>query len=332
LIEKAGFNERRFGESAPPELRAELIGLGLGELTKLPFCRDAPAVVSLWGSKMPVIRDHILSPWGRGLHLDRRAFDEALAAAARDTGAELERGTARFSRRSGGGYDVEVSNGRRLQCAIAVLAAGRSGGRAGLPFRRNYLDSNVAVAGVFTPRSSYEALAHTLVESTSNGWFYLAATPDGSVVAVYVTLALLVPSGGRDRMRWWLSAIAATHTARKALYGYTLPRTVFVLDARGSYAAPCSGEDWLAIGDARLAPDPLSGQGLLWSIDDARGVIDLMNSGYCSDVAAKRSARGYDDVRSYALDRMRVYRSESRFANSPFWLENQRNVRFEAAL
>src|SRR5262249_19040606 len=161
-----------------------------------------------------LVREHIRSPWGMGLHLDRRAFDAALATAAREAGARLERASARFSSCAGGGYSVDLSNGNRLQCEIAVLANGRSGGRAGLPIRRQYLDRNVAVAAVFTPSPAPQTLTQTLVESISSGWFYLAAIPDGSIIAVFVTLATSVPSGAQSRLRWWLSALAATRSAR----------------------------------------------------------------------------------------------------------------------
>jgi flavin-dependent dehydrogenase len=52
----------------------------------------------------------LLSGYGTALHLDRRAFDEALALAARDAGADLKLGcNARFTAQPGGGYMVQLS-------------------------------------------------------------------------------------------------------------------------------------------------------------------------------------------------------------------------------
>ena len=87
LIEKSQFDSQRLGETAPPELRQALTRVGLERLAQAPFCRDAPEVLSVWGSNEPRSRHHIFSPYGTALHLDRRAFDEALAFAAREPGA-----------------------------------------------------------------------------------------------------------------------------------------------------------------------------------------------------------------------------------------------------
>src|SRR5262245_5080665 len=97
LAEQSPFAAPRFGETAPPELRIALRRIGLERLARPPFCNDAPALISIWGSDWPSSRNHILSPYGNALHLDRRAFDEALASAARDAGADLKLGyAARF--------------------------------------------------------------------------------------------------------------------------------------------------------------------------------------------------------------------------------------------
>jgi flavin-dependent dehydrogenase len=72
-------------------------------------------VLSVWGSDKRRSRHHIFSPYGTALHLDRRAFDEALALAARDAGADLKLGcNARFTAQPGGGYMVQLSTGERF--------------------------------------------------------------------------------------------------------------------------------------------------------------------------------------------------------------------------
>jgi glycine/D-amino acid oxidase-like deaminating enzyme len=78
--------------------------------------------------------------YGSALHLDRRAFDEALALAARDAGADLKLGcAARVAAQSQGGYIVQLSTGGRIRANAAILATGRAGGGFGLPYVRQYL-------------------------------------------------------------------------------------------------------------------------------------------------------------------------------------------------
>ena len=194
LVEKSRFDRPRLGETAPPELRPVLTRVGLEHLLQAPFCRDAPGVLSVWGNDEPVARHHIFSPYGSAFHLDRRAFDEALAIAARDAGADLRLGcSARFVAQPSSGYIVQLSTGERVRSRLAILATGRAGGGLGLPYVRRYLDNNIAVAARFSSVTG-QLDRRTVIEAVPGGWFYLAALPGNEFIAVFVTSATLIPS------------------------------------------------------------------------------------------------------------------------------------------
>jgi len=318
LVEKSRFDKPRVGETAPPELRPALTRVGLERLAQAPFCREAPEVSWVWGSDQPRLRHHICSPYGTALHLDRRAFDEALAFAARDAGVDLRLGcVARFAAQPQGGYIVQLSNGDRIRSKAAILATGRAGSGLGLPYLRGYLDNNVAVAGRLSSPTG-NPHSRTVIEAIPGGWFYLAALPRDEMIVVFMTLATLVPSNRRARLRWWLEALARTTVVRDALTGYRLPETLSVANARASFARSGAGDDWLAIGDARIAPDPLSGQGIIWAIDDAASAMDLLLTGR-RDLAQELRARTRREVDAYLLERSRVYSSERRFKDDAYW-------------
>src|SRR5262252_8213774 len=241
LVERSHFDGPRFGETAPPELRQALTRIGLEYLAQAPFCRDVPEVLSVWGSDEPWSRHHIFSPYGTALHLDRRAFDEALALAARDAGADLKLGcAARFAAQPRGGYIVQLSTGERIRASAAILATGRAGGGLGLPYVRQYLDSNVAVAARFSSPAGHLD-TRTAIEAVAGGWFYLAALSGNEVIAVFITLATLVPSERRARLRWWVESLAQTTAVRRALNRCRLPEILLVVNARASFAR--SGAD-----------------------------------------------------------------------------------------
>jgi flavin-dependent dehydrogenase len=319
LVEKSHFERSRFGETAPPELRPALTRVGLEHLAQAPFCRDAPEVLSVWGSDKPRSRHHIFSPYGTALHLDRRAFDETLALAARDAGADLKLGcTARFTAQPRGGYMVQLSTGERFLSNAAILATGRAGGGLGLPYVRQYLDNNVAVAArLSSPLGHLDP--RTIVEAVPGGWFYLAALPGNQVIAVFITLATLVPSERRARLRWWVESLAQTTVVRRALNRCRLPEILSVVNARASFARSGAGDHWLAIGDARIAPDPLSGQGIIWAIDDAASTMELMTRMEWRDLAQHMRARTASEVEAYLFERSRVYLSEQRFKDDAYW-------------
>ena len=158
-----------------------------------------------------------------------------------------------------------------------------------------------------------------MIEAVPGGWFYLAALPGNEFIAVFITSATLVPSKRRARLRWWLEALARTTVVRNALNGCRLPETLLVANARASFARSGGGDCWLAVGDARIAPDPLSGQGIIWAIDDASSTMELLASREWRGLAQKMQARTEREVEAYLLERSRVYSREQRFRDDPYW-------------
>jgi flavin-dependent dehydrogenase len=263
------------------------------------------------------------------LHLDRRAFDEALALAASDAGADLKLGcAARFAAQPRGGYSVPLSTGERIRTNGAILATGRAGSGLGLPYVREYLDNNVAVAARLSPPVG-RVDTRTVIEAVPGGWFYLAALPGNEVIAVFITLATLVPSERRARLRWWLEALAQTTVVRSALNQCRLPENLSVANARASFARSGAGDSWFAIGDARIAPDPLSGQGIIWAIDDAVSAMELLTRMHWRDLAQEMRARTTSEVEAYLFERSRVYLSEQRFKNDAYWSAVSRSSALE---
>jgi flavin-dependent dehydrogenase len=120
-------------------------------------------------------------------------------------------------------------------------------------------------------------------------------------------------------LRWWLEALAQTTVVRKALNGCRLPHALSVANARASFALSGAGDSWLAVGDARIAPDPLSGQGIIWAIDDAASAMELLTRMPWRDLAQDMRARTLREVEAYLFERSRVYLSEQRFKGDAYW-------------
>ena len=319
LVERSRFDRPRVGETAPPEFRAALSHLGLGRLVSEPLCCDAAATTSIWGEAAPRFRHHIVSPYGPALHLDRNAFDKAFASEAENAGADVRIGCdVQFEPRPEGGHRVRLSTGEHVRATFAVLATGRVGGGLGLPYQRRYLDANVAVGARLRARLlSHES--STIIEAVSGGWFYFAARPDKDISIVFMTLAELVPSHREVRLQWWLRALARTRWERAAANGCRLPEFLLVRNARASFAEIGGGPNWFAIGDARIALDPLSGQGILWALDDAVASIDRLPGTSVRDPSVDMQTQTLRDVDAYLRQRSAVYSHEQRFGDDRFW-------------
>jgi flavin-dependent dehydrogenase len=318
LLDRSPFSKPQIGEMAPPELRPMLVRLGLEHLTRERYCREAPELISVWGTTEPAARNHIFSPYGAGIHIDRPSFDQALVATAGEAGADVLLGrAAQFVRHPRGGYVLDLGD-YCVRCRIAVVATGRCGGGLGLSYARRYLDSQIAVAGHFLSRGR-SGVSGFVVEAIPGGWFYLAPLSDDSAMVVLVTAASLIPRERRSRLRWYTEALARTEVMRRALNGYALPQQLSVINARACVARSAAGDNWLAIGDARIAPDPLSGQGVAWAIDDAAMAMGLLARLTWEELAETMRAFTLRNLQTYLDHRLRVYSIERRFAWDTYW-------------
>src|SRR4051812_15159717 len=88
MAERSAYDRFRVGETLPPEANVLLARLGLAGLLGEGGHLPSPGIVASWGSSEPLENDFIFSPHGHGWHLDRRKFDESLARAAAEAGAE----------------------------------------------------------------------------------------------------------------------------------------------------------------------------------------------------------------------------------------------------
>jgi flavin-dependent dehydrogenase len=143
--------------------------------------------------------------------------------------------------------------------------------------RRSDERGPLLVSWSLTLKSNQRTTARTAVVALDDGWCWLATTHSGVVHAQFVTSA---------RQQW-----SREHVARRIqdavgkLPGLALP--VDQLIARGNvgacaavarYSQPSRGVGHLRIGDAAVAMDPLSGNGIHEAVRSARVAVAAVNS------------------------------------------------------
>jgi flavin-dependent dehydrogenase len=336
------------GESLPPAAWPLLVELGVVDrIAAGPHLRSH-GTLSSWGADALVPRDFVRELHGHGLQLDRRAFDAALVEKARSTGARIARGTklAHVSSLSSGdtdghgddlgGRDRDAGADRDARYAIRldgagwiaarwiIDATGRSASVARqLGARRTQDDALIALVAELRPSLPGDRDSRMIVETAPDGWWYCALTPSGARAVGFVGDHDLLDLGALRSRAGFDARLAATqHLApRLAAHGYTLcarPRTTA---AATSHLVPCHGPRWIAVGDAALAFDPLSSQGIFHALyTGLRGgeaVADALDGRgnaltmYDHRLATIRTA--------YLRNRAMVYAGEPRWAGHPFW-------------
>ena len=320
LVDDAAPVRRRVGESLPGAVGPLLADLALLHLlTEGPHHRS-PGHQVMWGSSTPAAVDLIADPNGLGWHLDRARLDRDLCAAAIQAGAHpCREQLSQLSRSSGGGWLLQLSE----STAAAQLVIDATGRRAfvarQLGVTRVRDDALVALIGWLAPQAE-DREARTLLEAVREGWWYSARLPDGSRVAVLHTDADEAAAILRQRGAWQ-QRLADTALLGPQLAHHALLAPVRGTEACGARLSALGGLGWLAVGDAVLSFEPLSGQGLFHAIyTGMRGAqaADAALDG--SPGLGQRYGKILTDVRRrYLAHRLLYYRQERRWPDAPFW-------------
>jgi flavin-dependent dehydrogenase len=225
--------------------------------------------------------------------------------------------TVEAVRRRGGGWEVECRAGdtsHSTSCQFLVLAIGRAGRAIRLAPRRR-IDNLSLVAGTTT--SSEPASDSLVVEATADGWWYSAPLVDGRMFAGWMTDLSLVGHGRYADAASQSLIDAPVHRQRLGL-----PRLSTVIPSAAWALSPSAGPGWIAIGDAALSRDPISGDGLTAALHSASEGADVVIRALNGDASAWSMAAGHADAiaRRYEERRLDLYRvAAKRWPDSAFW-------------
>ncbi len=329
LLEKSCFDQPRVGESLAPDVQPTLKALGLWA----QFCalQSLPSfgIRSVWGSATMRERSHLMSPWQHGWHVDRMQFDRMLADGAARAGAEVRLNT-RVRGCIDGGDEFRILIGQgvagaaELRARFVVDATGRGASLArSLRARHAVFDRLVAVATQFDDPAA-RSHCFTLVESTTDGWWYSAPVGAERSVVMLMCDGDLVRSGQLAAAPGWDGALNRTSATaeRMTRRGHTPVWGPAIFPAVSQrLRRPATGSRrWLAVGDAALAVDPVSGSGVIRALETARSAVATVLavlSAQDEALTAYESARDAECT-DYLVERANYYNLERRW-QSPFW-------------
>jgi flavin-dependent dehydrogenase len=326
VAEPSDYRKARIGEMLPPAARPLLVSLGVWDRFLAENHSPSFAIRSAWGQPLLYHNDFIFNPHGSGWHVDRSRLDAMLARAAEDAGACVCRGARLISfEENGKNWRLEIASNDScmFRTKLAVDATGR---RAWLAHRQGAKRINhdhlVGVVTSLSPGPHYrDPGRYTLLESVEDGWWYSAFLPNSDVVTAYMTDGNLYARGSRVGANYWRRKLQnTTHTSRRVSRLVLVSGPVIVA-ANSSQLDRFAGDNWLAVGDAAMAFDPLSGQGIFKALDSgvkAADAIDAYFSGRKSSFEGYAGAvkKGFE---KYLAIRRIYYRREMRWPESPFW-------------
>lgn len=339
LVERTNYSTQRIGETLPPDVRVPLARLGVWERFVAAGYLPSTGIRSAWGDALPYEQSFVFNPYANGWHVDRRAFDAMLAAAAVERGVRAIRNGRvrdRPAMHDGAWHAVVETGERRLNIAARFMidAGGRGAHTARmLGARRVAHDGMVAAYGYMRgPESATGGGADdggaTLIEAVEEGWWYSAPLPDGSAVCAFMTDADICSRLGLYRPERWLRLMNAAPLTSAAMHGRHLLAEPAIAAAGSVRVLPPVGDRWLAAGDAAFTMDPLSGQGVPRALTSGLRAAEAVRAWLLGDaeapaVYAAELEAAFD---AYLITRAEYYRRESRWPDSPFWRRRQVGV------
>jgi flavin-dependent dehydrogenase len=295
--------------------------------------KPAPSVGirSAWGSSELRSNDFLFNPYGPGWCVARNRFDALLAQCAAAAGAQVFSGAAntRIVKKAGiWRVDLSRANGSccSFRAGFVVDATGRRAAFARKQGSRRILLDSLIGASVVLPSPDYRSSGYTLIEAVENGWWYSAVLPDAKLIVVYMTDGDIYASGHNDGIG---ANIGRTMHTRLRIDARGLVRSQTRLAAANtSWLDRVAGPDWLAVGDAAMALDPLSGQGIYKAIQCGISAADAIrrrrNASDATPLCQYADSLSHDRGLSLRL-RYRYYDIERRFRGFPFWRRRHRS-------
>ena len=321
LIEQSAYENVRVGETLPPEMRRPLVELGVWDrfLSSNPL--ESYGIRAAWETPAARYHDFLNNPYGCGWHVDRARFDAMLAGAAADAGAELLlSATVKSCTMTGGQCLLDVAHdknnvtfsGRMLLDATGrkALLASRLGAQADVADR---------LIGAVTFCKLSEPAQWALIEAVEEGWWYSAPLPDGRMVYAYMT----------DSDLWnadiWHELMELSPLTFERAGCRRIPPPSLIVSAGSLVRRPVVGANWVATGDAALAFDPLSGQGVLKSIETGTRCAAAIARYFTGDPSALKSYDSWvqDTYHAYLAVRRQFYGAVLHWPNSQFWRRRQ---------
>ena len=280
---------------------------------------DCRGVLSRWHGDTAGFTDFELLGCTPGRIVNRGVVARRLVARAADAGAVVvmpgrvraERSRARWS------LGPARHPQRDLACRHLIDATGRSGRSvAMLPVRRHH-DRAVCLSTKHTaPLLDPTVL---VVDRSTHGWWYAIAGGDSATDVAFVTDADLLPSA-RARAAWLATEYREATLIMASLDGVPPFVTLTSRDARSGHRTTAAGNGWLAVGDAALSWDPLSGHGMQFALESAEHAAEAIVAGDAERLYPAYLQWCGDAVREYDRARASMYGAATTVRpDSEFW-------------
>jgi len=330
IIEKGSLHQPRVGEHLPASAMGVLQELGISAIASDAAGHlHCAGVVSWWGNEdAPHESNYFFHPFGHGLNLSRPQFDREFADHVRQQGVHiLEHAKIQQLNRIAAAWLIDISTRESRRCVEAqfVLDASGKSARFARMQASHIIAQDAQIALIRHYRGCTEPIndrdTHIVIESCEIGWWYFAPLAGNQGVCMLITDPDLIDLKKHSLKDSWHVVLGKTRAIASELRSFTAMSEPVVCSARSQRLDRFFGDRWLAIGDAAMAFDPLSSQGI------TKGLRHGWMAGHAVTryLAGETSAIAHfsQDLEAifyeYVTTRAGYYATERRWADSLFW-------------
>lgn len=255
--------------------------------------------------------------------IDRVAFDRALLTDLETSGVKVIQGHVQKLEKVGTTYQVNVTNGvgvNRYSADFLIEARGRRAPASGLD--RKLGSETVSMLLRCSGSASTRGSA---VESFREGWAWMANTGSGDrYLQLTMDVAHTELPAKALLKNFILERLKRLTQSTPFLHGVDSVALPYARISTPSCVLDPVGDDWIRVGDAAMAVDPLSGNGIFQALSSALqapAVINtLLHRPQDRDLAKQfHCQRVLDLFNRFARMGRDFYGMEQQWSNEPFW-------------
>jgi flavin-dependent dehydrogenase len=329
VIERTAYEEIRVGENVSASLLPLLDYLQVKDFFLADNHKLVYNISAVWGNSLLNSRPSLFSQFGEGYLLDRSQFDCMLAEQVFSKGGKLFLRTKCLEGEhlEGGGWRMKLSHDSgesfELESRYLIDATGRQSRIAKrLGAKSVVCDSLVGISAFLDFENNQPKTEEILIESVPEGWWYSAWLPDGKLSVVLMTdVDIMRQQQLHKQYEWGRLLSKAKHTSQRA-WGGTFVYPLAVKPAHSHILDRAVGDDWIAVGDAAAAFDPLSSMGIGHSLTaGSHAAVALIehHSSNKNELLFEYQNGLERNFNTYLRMRHMYYEMEKRWQEASFW-------------
>ena len=264
--------------------------------------------------------------------LDRPTFDRGLREDLRVAGVEVMEGRVLNVQSSSDGHRVELDGGQTLTADFLVEARGRQAPASGKGLR------GPETVSLLNRWQGAPGVTASAVESLEDGWAWMARRDDGQCYWQWTVDVASAQLPGKAQLLDHCRAQRLASGFARAFFagGQELELQLHARSSTAILSPQVCGDNWIRVGDAAMAVDPLSGNGIFQSLSSALQAPVVINTLLRKPERAALAQRFHRQrVEQLFLRFARIgrdfYADEQRWLDQPFWQTRRQWPDAEAA-